>query len=74
MYVQTLFLGSFIIPHPLYQGFKIAEDGLDSSGKWGVDRLIANKGKATVTIPSCLPAGNYLLRYVAWAIPATLVQ
>ncbi|KIJ64532.1 carbohydrate-binding module family 1 protein [Hydnomerulius pinastri MD-312] len=44
------------------QWFKIWEDGIDSSQKWGVDRLIANKGKVTFTIPSCIPAGQYLLR------------
>lgn len=42
--------------------FKIYEDGIDSSGQWGVDRLIANKGKVSFTIPSCIPAGQYLLR------------
>jgi cellulase len=42
--------------------FKIAEDGLDSSGQWGVNRLLNNGGKATAVIPSCIPAGNYLLR------------
>jgi len=42
--------------------FKIAEDGLDSAGKWGVDRLIANKGKVSATIPACIAPGNYLLR------------
>ncbi|KAI5793034.1 glycoside hydrolase [Geopyxis carbonaria] len=41
--------------------FKIYEDGY-SNGQWAVDKLIANKGKVTVTIPSCLPAGDYLLR------------
>ncbi len=42
--------------------FKIWEDGMDSSQKWGVDRLIANKGKVSFTIPSCIAAGQYLLR------------
>ncbi|THH28705.1 hypothetical protein EUX98_g5485 [Antrodiella citrinella] len=42
--------------------FKIYEDGLDSSGNWGVDRLIANKGKVTFTLPSCIASGQYLLR------------
>jgi len=42
--------------------FKIYHDGLDSSGKWGVDRLVSNKGKVSFTIPSCIPAGQYLLR------------
>ncbi len=42
--------------------FKVAEDGLDSAGKWGVDRLIANNGWVDFTLPSCLAAGDYLLR------------
>ncbi|PVI02361.1 lytic polysaccharide monooxygenase [Periconia macrospinosa] len=42
--------------------FKIAQDGLDSSGKWGVDRLIANGGIQTITIPQCIAPGQYLLR------------
>lgn len=41
--------------------FKIYEDGLDS-GTWAVDKLIANVGKVSFTIPSCIPAGQYLLR------------
>lgn len=41
--------------------FKIAEDGFDGS-KWGVDRLIANQGVQTVTIPACIAPGQYLLR------------
>lgn len=41
--------------------FKIYQDGLDS-GTWAVDKLITNKGKVTFTIPSCIPAGQYLLR------------
>ncbi|KAG6861018.1 hypothetical protein C0995_004871 [Termitomyces sp. Mi166 len=43
--------------------FKIYEDGLSADGTWGVDRLIANKGKVTFTIPSCIPPGQYLLRH-----------
>ena len=35
---------------------------MDSSQKWGVDRLIANKGKVSFTIPNCIAAGQYLLR------------
>jgi hypothetical protein len=42
--------------------FKIAEDGLDSSGKWGVDRLIASGGVQTISIPACIAPGQYLLR------------
>ncbi|KAI5119067.1 hypothetical protein M0805_001526 [Coniferiporia weirii] len=49
--------------------FKIYEDGLDSSG-WGVDRLIANAGKVTFTLPSCIPAGQYLLRHEIIALHA----
>lgn len=41
--------------------FKIHEDAFDGS-KWGVDRLIANKGKQVVTIPQCIAPGQYLLR------------
>lgn len=43
--------------------FKIWEDGLDVSAQtWGVDRLIAAKGKVSFTIPSCIAAGQYLMR------------
>ena len=41
--------------------FKIAEDAFDGT-KWGVDRLIANQGKQTITIPACIAPGQYLLR------------
>lgn len=44
------------------QWFKIAEDGLDSSGVWAVTRLYNAAGKATAVIPSCIPPGNYFLR------------
>ncbi|KAJ5588327.1 hypothetical protein N7537_011005 [Penicillium hordei] len=47
--------------------FKIAEAGLidDSNvpGKWATDDLIANNNSATVTIPSAIAAGNYVLRH-----------
>ncbi|PVF94637.1 hypothetical protein CPB86DRAFT_817837 [Serendipita vermifera] len=42
--------------------FKIYHDGLHSDGTWAVDTLIANDGKVTFTIPSCIPSGNYFLR------------
>ncbi|KAJ3034510.1 hypothetical protein HDV00_004975 [Rhizophlyctis rosea] len=42
--------------------FKIYEDGLGSDGKWAVDKLIANNGVVTVTIPSCIAPGDYLFR------------
>ncbi|KAJ4324942.1 hypothetical protein N0V94_000996 [Neodidymelliopsis sp. IMI 364377] len=42
--------------------FKVYEDGLDGSGQWGVDRMINNGGWVDFTLPSCLAAGDYLLR------------
>ncbi|KAK5942178.1 hypothetical protein PMZ80_006133 [Knufia obscura] len=48
--------------------FKVAEEGLDTStGKWGVDTMIANKGLWSFTIPN-LAAGDYLLRGEALAL------
>jgi len=41
--------------------FKIYQDGY-SNGQWAVDRLIANRGRVDVTIPSDIAPGNYLLR------------
>ncbi|KAI9709719.1 MAG: hypothetical protein M1820_003121 [Bogoriella megaspora] len=41
--------------------FKIAEDGFDGAN-WGVDNLIADAGVQTITIPSCIAPGDYLLR------------
>ncbi|KAI1855718.1 hypothetical protein JX265_012163 [Neoarthrinium moseri] len=49
------------------QFFKIAESGLidgsASPGTWASDELIANNLTQTVTIPSSLKAGNYVLRH-----------
>ncbi|KAJ1558578.1 hypothetical protein HK096_009858, partial [Nowakowskiella sp. JEL0078] len=43
--------------------FKIYEDGYDTTTKtWAVTKLIANGGVVSVTIPSCIPNGDYLLR------------
>lgn len=43
--------------------FKIYEDGYNpSTQQWATDRLISNRGLVTVTIPSDIEAGNYLLR------------
>ncbi|KAJ3553833.1 hypothetical protein NP233_g12556 [Leucocoprinus birnbaumii] len=39
---------------------KLFSDGY-SNGSWGVDKLIAARGKHTITIPQ-VPAGDYLLR------------
>jgi len=41
--------------------FKIYEDGL-ANGKWGTERIMANGGLMSVTIPACIPAGHYLIR------------
>ncbi|KAI5811540.1 glycoside hydrolase family 61 protein [Peziza echinospora] len=40
---------------------KLAEDGL-SNGQWAVDKLIQNKGKHDVTVPSWLAPGDYLFK------------
>jgi cellulase len=40
---------------------KIYEDGVDSNGKWGVDRYRSNKGAITVKLPN-LVDGEYLIR------------
>lgn len=37
---------------------QIYEDGLTSDGKWGVQRMIANKGKVSFTIPACIKSGD----------------
>ncbi|KAJ3847813.1 glycoside hydrolase [Lentinula lateritia] len=51
--------------------FKIWEDGYIAANQtWGVDRLIANKGNVTFNIPSCIPAGQYLLRHEIIALHA----
>lgn len=41
--------------------FKIYEDGY-TSGSWATDRLIGNRGLVSITIPSDIASGNYLLR------------
>lgn len=43
--------------------FKVAEAGLISSNEWAVDALIEAGGVQTVTIPSCIEDGDYLLRF-----------
>ncbi|CAO2656083.1 Nn.00g048860.m01.CDS01 [Neocucurbitaria sp. VM-36] len=42
--------------------FKVAEDGLDGSGQWGVDRMISAGGWVDFTLPTCVAPGQYLLR------------
>ncbi|KAH9905836.1 carbohydrate-binding module family 1 protein [Xylariomycetidae sp. FL2044] len=41
--------------------FKIQEDGYEN-GQWGTSTVIENAGKHPITIPDCLPDGQYLLR------------
>ncbi|KAJ5578112.1 uncharacterized protein N7459_007076 [Penicillium hispanicum] len=47
--------------------FKIDEGGLisdnDEPGTWATDQLISNNNSRTVTIPSSIEAGNYVLRH-----------
>ncbi|KAI0337490.1 glycoside hydrolase family 61 protein [Trametopsis cervina] len=53
------------------QWFKIQEDGFDAStNTWAVDKLIANKGKVSFTIPKCIASGQYLLRHEIIALHA----
>ncbi|KAH6845797.1 glycoside hydrolase [Chaetomium sp. MPI-CAGE-AT-0009] len=42
--------------------FKISEVGYENK-VWGVDKLIADEGIQTVTIPECIEDGDYLLRF-----------
>ncbi|KAJ3047644.1 hypothetical protein HK097_011348 [Rhizophlyctis rosea] len=48
-------------PAPSNGWFKIYESGY-SGGNWAVDRLIAANGVLSLTIPSCIAPGDYLLR------------
>ncbi|KAJ7166111.1 glycosyl hydrolase family 61-domain-containing protein [Mycena filopes] len=53
--------------------FKIYEDGLIAANQsWGVDRMYANKGKVSFTIPPCIAAGQYLLRHEMIALHAAV--
>ena len=42
--------------------FKVAQDTLDSAGKWGVDRMIAGGGWSYFVMPTCVASGEYLMR------------
>ncbi|KAJ7594891.1 glycosyl hydrolase family 61-domain-containing protein [Mycena floridula] len=42
--------------------FKVAQVGLVSTDYWGTDVMNANCGKVVFTVPSCIPAGQYLIR------------
>jgi len=48
--------------------FKIAQAGLISSTTWAVDQLISAGGIQSVTIPSCIANGDYLLRFEVLAL------
>jgi Auxiliary Activity family 9 (formerly GH61) len=48
--------------------FKIDEAGLNSDGTWASDDLIANNNTWTVTIPSDIAAGQYIIRHELLAL------
>lgn len=50
--------------------FKIDEAGLNSDGTWASDTLIANNNTWTVTIPSDIASGPYLMRHELLALHA----
>lgn len=51
--------------------FKVDEEGYDASTKvWGTDSLNKNCGKREFTVPSKIPAGDYLVRAEAIALHA----
>jgi cellulase len=55
--------------------FKIWEDTFNpSTTKWGVDNLISNNGWAYFNLPSCIPAGQYLLRVEITALHSAYSQ
>lgn len=58
--------------------FKIDESGLISgtvaSGTWGSGQMIANNNTWTSTVPSCIPAGNYLIRFETIALHSQPAQ
>ncbi|KAF1934805.1 hypothetical protein EJ02DRAFT_460902 [Clathrospora elynae] len=49
-------------PSSSLKWFKVSEDGLDSSGNWGVDRMISAGGWVDFSLPACVAPGQYLLR------------
>ncbi|KAI5809096.1 glycoside hydrolase [Peziza echinospora] len=51
--------------------FKIHHAGLGANGVWASDALIANNNTLTVTIPSQLKSGAYLLRHELLALHAS---
>ncbi|PNS21971.1 Cys-Gly metallodipeptidase dug1 [Sphaceloma murrayae] len=41
---------------------KIFEDGIDSDGTSGIDRMREAEGKVEFTLPPCIPSGDYIMR------------
>ncbi|KAF2707432.1 lytic polysaccharide monooxygenase [Pleomassaria siparia CBS 279.74] len=54
--------------------FKVFEDGLDGSGKWGVDRMIEGGGWVDFNMPTCVAPGQYLLRAEIIALHSAKTQ
>ncbi|KAH8168593.1 glycosyl hydrolase family 61 domain-containing protein [Sarocladium implicatum] len=55
--------------HSNREWFKVAEENLDTSRNvWGVDTLLAQGGWWYFTLPSCIPSGQYLLRWELLAL------
>ncbi|KAG8958538.1 Esterase/lipase/thioesterase [Tulasnella sp. 408] len=58
--------------------FKIDESGLISgtvaSGYWGSGKMIDTNNTWTSTVPSCIPAGNYLIRFETIALHSQPAQ
>jgi len=49
--------------------FKMAEEGLGADGKtWATDRMLANNGTWTTTIPADIRPGTYILRHELLAL------
>ncbi|KAJ9138431.1 Carbohydrate-binding module family 1 protein [Pleurostoma richardsiae] len=53
--------------------FKIQEDGYNG-GDWGTSKVISNGGLHSITIPKCIPNGQYLLRAEMIALHAANSQ
>jgi cellulase len=45
----------------IHDRFKIEENGYNS-GDWATSQVIADGGLQAITIPKCIPNGQYLLR------------
>lgn len=58
--------------------FKIDEAGLLSgtvaTGNWGSGQMIAQNNSWTSTVPTCIPAGNYLIRFETIALHSQPAQ